>query len=254
MDMSARNARYLLEELKVQREQTKGRIPHNVRSLQRDLHLKNPPRRIECFDISNIQGTDPVASMVCFVDGKPRKSQYRKFKIQTKKTPDDFAMMREVIFRRYKRIIDEKQTMPDLIIVDGGKGQLSSADSVLKKLNLSGQPVIGLAKRLEEIFIPGHPDAQTLPRSSSSLRLIQQLRDEAHRFAITFHRERRKKRTLTSRLDEIPGIGPARRERLLRVFGSVDRIRKATAEDIRNKSGVPGALAEDIYKFLNPES
>ena len=254
MDMSTRNARYLLEELKVQREQTKGRIPHNVRSLQRDLHLKNPPRRIECFDISNIQGTDPVASMVCFVDGKPRKSQYRKFKIQTKKTPDDFAMMREVIFRRYKRIIDEKQTMPDLIIVDGGKGQLSSADSVLKKLNLSGQPVIGLAKRLEEIFIPGHPDAQTLPRSSSSLRLIQQLRDEAHRFAITFHRERRKKRTLTSRLDEIPGIGPARRERLLRVFGSVDRIRKATAEDIRNKSGVPGALAEDIYKFLNPES
>jgi excinuclease ABC subunit C len=254
MDMSIRNARYLLEELKIQRGQAKDRIPHNVRSLQRDLHLKNPPRRIECFDISNIQGTDPVASMVCFIDGKPKKSQYRKFKIKTKKTPDDFAMMREVIFRRYKRVIDEQQPMPDLIIVDGGKGQLSSAGSVLKKLNLSGQPVIGLAKRLEEIFIPGHSDAQTLPRSSSSLRLIQQLRDEAHRFAITFHRERRKKRTLTSRLDEIPGVGPTRRDRLLRVFGSVDRIREATAEDIRSKSGVPAALAEDIYKFLNSES
>jgi len=250
MDMSARNARYLLDELKLQREQSKDRLPHNVRSLQRDLWLQNPPRRIECFDISNIQGTDAVASMVCFIDGRPKKSQYRKFRIKTKDTPDDFAMMREVIYRRYKRVLEEKQALPDLIVVDGGKGQLSSAYSVLKKLNLSDQPVIGLAKRLEEIFMPGLQDAQTLPRSSSSLRLIQQLRDEAHRFALTFHRQLRKKRTLTSKLDEIPGVGPARRERLLRIFGSIATLRKASAEDIHTKGGIPASLAQSIHDYL----
>jgi excinuclease ABC subunit C len=253
MEMSARNARYLLDELKLQREQAKDRLPHNVKALQRDLRLQQPPRRIECFDISNIQGTDAVASMVCFIDGRPKKSQYRKFRIRSKETPDDFAMMREVISRRYKRLRDEKQTFPDLIIVDGGKGQLSSAHSVLRELDLPDQPVIGLAKRLEEVFFPGVKDAQTLPRSSSSLRLLQQLRDEAHRFALTFHRQRRKKRTLTSRLDEIPGIGPARRERLLREFGSFSRLQKASVDEIRSKAGIHPALAIEIHKFLHPE-
>ncbi len=253
MEMSARNARYLLDELKLQREQAKDRLPHTIKALQRDLHLRQPPRRIECFDISNIQGTDAVASMVCFVDGRPKKSQYRKFRIRSKETPDDFAMMREVILRRYKRLRDEKQTFPDLIIVDGGKGQLSSAHGVLRELELPDQPVIGLAKRLEEVFFPGVKDAQTLPRSSSSLRLLQQLRDEAHRFALTFHRQRRKKRTLTSRLDEIPGIGPARRERLLREFGSFSRLRKASVDEISSKAGIPAALAIEIHKFLHPE-
>ncbi len=254
MDMSTRNARYLLEELKMQREQAKERIPNNVRSLQRDLRLPYPPRHIECFDISNIQGTDAVASMVCFIDGRPKKSTYRKFQIKTKDTPDDFAMMREVIYRRYKRLLDEHQPLPDLIIVDGGKGQLSSAHAVLKTLNLADQPVIGLAKRLEEVFIPGLRDPQTLPRSSSSLRLIQQLRDEAHRFALTFHRQRRKKRTLTSRLDEIPGVGQARRERLLQVFGSVAMLQKASVKDIQKKTGIPGSVAQAIHEFLHADA
>ncbi len=251
MTMSIRNARYLLDELKIQREQAKDRIPHNVRSLQRDLRLQHPPKYIECFDISNIQGSDAVASMVCFVDGRPKKSAYRKFRIKSKATPDDFAMMREVVYRRYKRVLSEQSALPDLIIVDGGKGQLSSACNVLKKLNLSDQPIIGLAKRLEEIFFPGIKDAQTLPRSSSSLRFLQQIRDEAHRFALTFHRQRRKQRTLTSRLDEIPGVGPARRNRLLQVFGSVAILQKATIEDIQKNAGIPESVAKNIYLFLH---
>ena len=250
MDMCTKNARFLLEELKIQRAMAGSTIPYVVKSLQRDLNLDSPPFRIECFDISNIQGRDPVASMVCFIDGKPRKSEYRKFKITSLDTPDDFAMMREVVKRRYSRLLREKKQMPDLILVDGGKGQLSSTLSVLIELNLREQPVIGLAKRLEEIFLPGIPDAQMLPKTSSSLKLLQSIRDEAHRFAITYHRTLRKKRTISSALDKIPGIGPSRRNQLLKSFGSVKAIRGSNPGEIHKKSGIPVKLAEIVHRTL----
>ena len=253
MTLCEKNAAYLLEELKLQRMKSKDYVPHSLRSLQRDLRLDKVPRHVECFDISNIQGSDPVASMVCFINGKPKKSAYRKFAIRGKSTPDDFAMMKEVISRRYSRLIKEKKDMPQLIVVDGGKGQLSSAVTVLKSLGLADQPVIGLAKRLEEIFFPGVSEAQILPRTSSSLRLLQQIRDEAHRFAVTFHRQKRKKRTLTSRLDEISGVGPGRRNALLSKFGSVNKIKALSLEELIGEGKLPATLARKIYDHFHPD-
>jgi excinuclease ABC subunit C len=251
MVMCQKNARYLLEELKLQKMKSKDYIPHAIKSIQRDLRLSKPPLRIECFDISNIQGSDPVASMVSFFNGRPKKSEYRKFAIRSKSTPDDFAMMREVIERRYSRLLREKKELPDLIIVDGGKGQLSSALSVLHKLGLREQPVIGLAKRLEEIFFPGHSEAQMLPRTSSSLKILQQIRDEAHRFAVTFHRAKRKKRTLTSALDKIPGIGPKRRNQLLKKFGSVNKISTLEIDELKSAGKLSEQLATAVYNFFH---
>ena len=250
LKMCAKNAHYLLEELKLQKMKTRNFVPHVLNALQRDLHLSKPPRRIECFDISNIQGTDPVASMVCFIDGRPRRSEYRKFAIRSKSTPDDFAMMREVIQRRYSRLLSEKKDLPDLIVIDGGKGQLSSARGVLNKLHVHDQPIIGLAKRLEEIFFPGHPEAQILPKTSSSIKLLQQIRNEAHRFAITFHRQKRKKRTITSTLDQIPGIGSKRRNELLKKFGSVKKIKELELADLTQKGGLPEQIAINLYNFF----
>lgn len=247
LDMAAKNAAYLLAELKLQKMKARDYVPHSVQALQKGLKLKKTPRRMECFDISNIQGTDPVASMVCFVDGKPKKSEYRRFKIQSKDTPDDFAMMREVVQRRYRRLIKEDKTLPDLIIVDGGKGQLSSACEILSELGIREQPIIGLAKRLEEVFLPGFSEAQMLPKTSSALKLLQQIRDEAHRFAITFHRERRRKRTLTSQLDDIAGIGPARRNSLLKIFGSVKKISQSSVEELRQKGKLPPKVAQNVF-------
>jgi excinuclease ABC subunit C len=246
-----KNARYLLEDLKLQKMKARNYVPHAINSLQRDLRLKNPPRHIECFDISNIQGSDPVASMVCFIDGRPKKSEYRKYAIKSKSTPDDFAMMREVIQRRYSRLIKEKRSFPDLIVIDGGKGQLSSAWSVLEKLQVRDLPIIGLAKRLEEIFFPGISDAQMLPKTSSSLKLLQQIRDEAHRFAITFHREKRKKRTITSDLDKIPGVGPKRRNALLKKFGSLKKIKNLKIQELRQIDDLPEQIAINIYNHFH---
>jgi excinuclease ABC subunit C len=249
--MCEKNARYLLEELKLQKMKARDYIPHVVNALQRDLRLENPPRRIECFDISNIQGTDPVASMVCFIDGRPKKSEYRKFAIKSKSTPDDFAMMREVVQRRYSRLLDENKELPDLIVIDGGKGQLSSAWSVLNQLKISDQAIIGLAKRLEEIFIPGHSDAQMLPRTSSSLKLLQQIRDEAHRFAITYHRQKRKKRTIRSELDNITGIGPKRRNDLLKKFGSLKKIKDLDLQKLMQIGKLPEQIAINVYNHFH---
>jgi excinuclease ABC subunit C len=230
--LAANNARFLLDELKLQRMKRADFVPHAVKSLQRDLRLDKLPRRIECFDNSNIQGSDPVASMVVFVDGKARKSDYRKFKIRTVEGPDDFASMREVIQRRYQRMLNENGEAPDLIIVDGGKGQLSSAVEVLASLGLSSQPIIGLAKRLEEVFLPGKSEPELIPKTSTGLRLLQQVRDEAHRFAITFHRSLRSKRTLQTELDLVEGVGKKRATELLEAFGSVQGVRFATQEQI----------------------
>jgi excinuclease ABC subunit C len=242
MDMCITNANYLLEELKLQKMQVKDHIPYVIHSLQRDLHLEEPPRRIECFDISNLQGTDAVGSMVCFIDGKPKKSEYRKFKIQSKDTPDDYTMMEEVIQRRYRRVLNEKKELPELIIVDGGKGQLSVAVGVLKKLKIVNQPVIALAKRLDEVFIPGIPDAQMLPKTSSSLKLLQHIRDEAHRFAVSYHRIRRKGRSLSSDLDQVQGIGHKRRNQLIKIFGSLKNIKNQSIDEIHQKGKIPKEL------------
>lgn len=254
IEMAQKNARYLMSELKLQKLKNKNYVPHSVTALQRDLRLKKTPRRIECFDISNIQGTDPVASLVCFVDGKPSKKDYRIFNIRIKETPDDFAMMREAIERRYSRLKREEGTMPDLIIVDGGKGQLSSAVEILKRLGLESQSVIGLAKRLEEVFFPGISEAQMLPRTSSSLKLIQQLRNEAHRFAITAHRKRRIKRTLTSELDKVEGIGPTRKAHLLKTFGSVKKMRTLTIKEFVNKGKLPEKVAQNLFDYFTKQN
>jgi excinuclease ABC subunit C len=256
MAMCRKNAQFLLDMLLLQKSKQKLAVSFPVKSLQSDLHLPSPPRRIECFDISNTQGSDSVASMVVFIDGKPRKSEYRKFKVRSVEGPDDFASMREVIDRRYSRLIAEQSPMPDLIMVDGGKGQLSSAVEVLQRLGLRRSaaggstpetsarsvPVIGLAKRLEEVFVPESPDPQSIPGSSSGLKLLQRIRNEAHRFAITYHRELRAKRTLQTELDLIEGIGKKKAKELLEVFGSVQGVKFATeeqlAEVVGEKTGV----------------
>jgi excinuclease ABC subunit C len=248
--LSRSNARFLLDELKLQKMKRADYVPHAVKSLQRDLRLKKLPRRIECFDNSNIQGSDPVASMVVFVDGKPKKSEYRKFKIKTVVGPDDFASMREIIERRYTRVLNEGLELPDLIMVDGGKGQLSSAVEVLNKLGLSEQPIIGLAKRLEEVFVPEKSEPEMMPKASSGLKLLQQIRDEAHRFAITFHRSLRAKRTLQTELDLIEGIGKQRAKELLEAFGSVQGVKFATQEQLAEVVGEK--VAQKISEYFTP--
>jgi excinuclease ABC subunit C len=237
VNLSRTNARFLLDELKVQKLKKTEAIPHAVASLQKDLHLDRLPRRIECFDISNTQGTDSVASMVVFVNGKPRKSDYRKFKIRTVEGSDDFASMREVIERRYRRLVEEQGTPPDLIMVDGGKGQLSSAVEILESCGFGDVPVIGLAKRLEEVFLPGKSEPELIAKSSTGLRLLQQVRNEAHRFAITYHRSLRQKRTLQTELDLIAGVGDKRAKELLEAFGSVQGVRFATSEQLAEVVG-----------------
>ncbi len=241
--MVKKNARLLLDELiltKMKREF----IPPSLESLKKDLRLNKLPRRIECYDISHIQGTDTVASMVVFFDGKPKKSDYRKFKINTVSDetgmPDDFLSMREVIYRRFKKIAEGNLTVdennnnedesfsskPDLIIIDGGKGQLSSAVKVLEDLQIKDQNIIGLAKRLEEVFFPNESVPHNIPKTSSGLRLLQRVRDEAHRFAVTYHRSLRDKRTFSTELTEIEGIGEKTAQKLLIEFGSVENIKE----------------------------
>jgi excinuclease ABC subunit C len=230
VNMCKQNAILQLGELQLQRMKREGNIPHILTALKRDIPLKKLPRRIECFDISNLQGSDIVASMVVFVDGKPKKSEYRRYIIEGIIGPDDFASMHQVVSRRYTRVIKEGLQFPDLIMIDGGKGQLSSAVDALKEITSIQYEMIGLAKRLEEIFIPEDSEPIIIPLTSSSLKLLQQVRDEAHRFAITFHRERRSKRIITSELLSVKGIGPALTAKLLKEFGSVDAIRTVEKE------------------------
>jgi excinuclease ABC subunit C len=237
VNMCKQNALYQLKEIQIQKMKHEGHIPYPVAALQRDLRLNELPKIIECFDISNLQGTDTVASMVVFEEGKPKKSQYRKFIINSVSGPDDFQSMREVITRRYSRVKEENAPLPDLIMVDGGKGQLSSAIEVLDELGFSKYNIIGLAKRLEEVFFPGNSEPESIPKTSSGLKLLQHVRDEAHRFAITFHRSRRSKRTIKTELTDIKGIGPATAEILLRELGSFTAVRNADEEALKKLIG-----------------
>ncbi len=237
--MARANARLHLNERRLEKEKAeRDRVPHAVKELKEHLKLSRLPRRIECFDNSNFQGSDPVASMVCFVDAKPRKSEYKRFNIKTVEGPDDFASMKEVLTRRYSRVMKEGLQIPDLIVVDGGKGQLSSAVEALREIGFYGEcDVIGLAKRLEEVFLPGRSEPVMIPKKSTALKLLQQARDEAHRFAVTFHRKKRKKRTLVTELTEIEGVGDKTSKELLRKFGSVSRIREASLEELQSTIG-----------------
>ena len=246
--MCKQNAILQLKEIQIQKMKNQGNVPYSLSALQRDLRLKTLPRKIECFDISNLQGTDSVASMVVFVDGKPKKSLYRKFIIKTVDGPDDFSSMREVIERRYKKLKEENEPLPDLIMVDGGKGQLSSAVSILDELGFKDYNIIGLAKRLEEVFFPDNSEPESVPKTSSGLKLLQQIRDEAHRFAITFHRNRRSKRTITTELSEIKGIGKSTADKLLKEIGSLVMIQNADLETLSKVVGK--SKAELIRKYF----
>ncbi|MCB0484053.1 MAG: excinuclease ABC subunit UvrC [Flavobacteriales bacterium] len=244
-DMSLRNAKYFMRDRHLQQEKTdpdrhKNRV---LGKLQSDLRMQVLPEHIECFDNSNIQGAFPVAACVVFKDAKPSKKDYRHFNIKTVEGPDDFASMREVIYRRYSRMLEENIPLPQLVIIDGGKGQLSSAVESLKKLAIYGQvTVVGIAKKLEEIYFPGDSFPIYIDKRSESLKLIQQLRNEAHRFGITHHRNRRSKGTIKTGLEEIPGIGPKTAEKLLRHFNSVKRIKMAETEALAEVVGHKTAL------------
>ena len=235
--MCRENAKLQLKEIQLQKMKKEGNVPFALSALQKDLRLKVLPRRIECFDISNIQGSDSVASMVVFVDGKPKKSEYKKFIIKEVEGPDDFASMQEVIRRRYTRLLENKDPLAELIIVDGGKGQLSSAVEIIDSLGIKQYNIIGLAKRLEEVFFPENSEPESIPKTSSGLKLLQQIRDEAHRFAITFHRLRRSKRTITTELTEIKGIGKATAYMLLSELGSVEKVKNSDTETLSKLIG-----------------
>ncbi|MFC3878978.1 excinuclease ABC subunit UvrC [Algoriphagus namhaensis] len=233
IELSLKNALYYKKEkalLKGLNEDKKDRV---IRQLQSDLSLPEIPDHIECFDNSNIQGTNPVASMVCFLNGKPAVKEYRHYHIKTVVGPDDFASMKEVVGRRYKRLHEEGKPMPKLVVIDGGKGQLSSAVEALKELGIYGQmPIIGIAKRLEEIYFPGDQYPIHIDKKSESLRLIQRIRDEAHRFAITFHRKIRSRNAFGTELTAIPNIGKTTADQLLSHFKSVKKIKEAPKSEI----------------------
>lgn len=252
LQLAERNAVYFKLEQKKKRLDigTKDRTGKNLAKLKADLHMSELPVHIECFDNSNIMGKNPVASCVVFRNGKPSKKEYRHFNIKSVQGPNDFASMEEIIFRRYSRVILENLALPQLIVVDGGKGQLSSAVKSLKKLQLDDKiTIIGIAKKLEEIYFPGDNVPLYLDKNSVSLKIIQQLRNEAHRFGINFHRDKRSSETLRSNLDEIKGIGNKSKEILLKKLGSVDKIRNAKFEELKILIGKQKAgIVTEYYK------
>ncbi len=245
LSLSESNVRNYIREKRLQEEKQhpENRTLRLMEQMKKDLRLTELPKHIECFDNSNFQGAYPVAAMSVFRDGKPSKKDYRHFNIKTVEGPDDFASMEEVIHRRYKRMLDEALPLPQLIVIDGGKGQLSAAVSSLEKLGLRGKiAVIGIAKRLEELYYPDDPLPLYIDKKSETLRIIQQLRDEVHRFGITHHRKRRSKGVIKTELEEIPGIGPRTAEELLREFRSVQRIKEASLEALAALIGEAKAI------------
>ena len=252
IDLSIKNILFYKKEKLNETRESKKQSNKVLEILQEDLQLKELPLHIECFDNSNIQGSNPVASMVCFKNGKPSKKDYRKYHIKTVVGPDDFASMYEINHRRYKRLLEEKAPLPDLIVIDGGKGQLNAACTALKDLGLYGEiPVIGIAKRLEEIYYPEDPYPLHIDKKSPSLSLLQKIRDEAHRFAITFHRNARSKKSLATELESIEGVGEKTIDKLLSVFKSVKKIKEAPMEALARAVGEKKAAVVKEY-FQSP--
>ena len=254
VDLATQNARHLLEELRLTGEEAEERAGDPIYELQRQLGLQKVPRALVCFDISHAQGTDTVASCVWFQNGRPYRAEYRKFKIKTVEGIDDFASMNEIVTRYFTRRIEEEKPLPDLVVIDGGKGQLNAAHAALSTLGLAAMPMISLAKREEEIFMIGRSDPLRLSRRSPALRVLQQARDEAHRFAITFQRKRRAMRTVTSELLKVPGIGDAKRRALLEAFGSLQGVREAPVEAIAALPGFGLKTADRIVAALRESS
>lgn len=265
VEMAAENAAETLSHLRAQWLVDEGKQANALAELQESLSLQSPPNRIECYDISTTQGTATTGAMVVFVKGVPHKSDYRKFRIRTVEGTDDYASMREMLRRRFRRVADRElhgdefpgakksswDLLPDLLVVDGGKGQLNVALEVLDEFELRDVvPAVGLAKQEEEIFVPAQTAPVILPRTSEGLYLMQRIRDEAHRFAVTYHRQVRSKRTIISQLDDVPGIGPRRRSALLKHFGSIDAIRAATVEELAAVPGMTRTAAEQLKGSL----
>ncbi len=258
MALATRNAGETLAREQARWMADEGKTLRALAELAEAVGLPGPPLRIECYDISNIQGSDTVGSMVVFEEGRPRTGEYRRFKIRSVQGPNDFASHQEVLRRRFRRAKDgdegaeeaRRWAMPDLVIIDGGKGQVSAAKEVLDEIGLHDLPLAGLAKEREELFRPGIAEPVVLPPTSSALYLVQRLRDEAHRFAITYHRDLRSKRQTRSAFDDLPGVGPKRRRALLRVFGSAKRVREAPVEQIAAVPGIGASLAARIKATL----
>lgn len=254
VELSERNAKYYRQEQfkQIKIVDPERHVTRIMAQMKKDLRLSEEPKHIECFDNSNIQGTNPVAACVVFKDAKPSKKDYRHYNIKSVEGPDDFASMEEVVYRRYSRLLSENEPLPQLIVVDGGKGQLSSALKSLDLLGLRGKiAIIGIAKRLEEIYYPGDSIPMYLDKKSESLKIIQFLRNEAHRFGITFHRNKRSKSAIQSELEQIPDVGTQTITTLLRTFKSVKRVKEATFEEIQESIG--NARALKVYQFYHPE-
>lgn len=251
VELASGNAAEVLRQRNEREQAREGQRTEALHELKERLQLAKLPRRIECFDISHIQGAETVASMVVFTGGVPDKSEYRRFKLKTVEgVPDDFASMQEVTLRRYR---EAAEPLPDLIVIDGGKGQLSSALEVIRGLGLAEIPVIGLAKEFEQIFRENQPEPLCLPRHSAALQLMQQIRDEAHRFAVTYHRKLRSKRNLISILDNIYGIGAKRRQAIWKHFGTLERIRKASRDELAAAPGLTETAAAAVYRYFHPD-
>ena len=252
VELSERNAKYYRQEQfkQIKISDPDRHVKRIMTQMQKDLRLSEEPRHIECFDNSNIQGTNPVAACVVFKEGKPSKKEYRHYNIKTVEGPDDFASMEEVVFRRYKRLLSENLPLPQLIVIDGGKGQLSSALKSLDLLDLRGKiAIIGIAKRLEEIYYPGDPIPMYLDKRSETLKIVQFLRNEAHRFGITLHRNKRSKSAIQSELEQIPNIGKQTITTLLRKFKSAKRVKMATVEELKELLG--DSRAKKIFNYFN---
>jgi excinuclease ABC subunit C len=258
-DLADQNARFALESDLLQSEQRRLRRVEALEELREALNLESLPLRIECYDISNIQSESPVGSMVVFQDAAAKKAHYRKFGVRHLEGPDDFAAMAEVVSRRFARLTDQTAaeydesfgSMPNLVVIDGGKGQLSAALAAMQAFDLPRVAVIALAKKEEEVFVPGRAEPVVLDRHSPGLQLLQRIRDEAHRFALGFHRQRRDAKARGSILDELSGIGPVRRRALLRHFGSAERLLEATQEELEGVPGVPAKTARAVYAQLH---
>ena len=259
MNLAARNAAETLAREQARWMADQGKTLAALEELAAALSLSGPPLRIECYDISTIQGTNTVGSMVVFEEGRPRTGEYRRFRVKSVIGTDDYASHREVLRRRFYRALEAEEgvaeelrwRLPDLVVIDGGLGQVNAARGVMDQFGLHETPVIGLAKEREEIFMPGLPQPLVLPANSQALYLLQRLRDEAHRFAVTYHRKLRAKSQTKSVLDELPGVGPARKRALLRVFGSSRQMRSATVDEIASVPGISRSLAERIHASLN---